>query len=60
MPGFEIIGEEAVFAEQEPCRLEWLELRGVQCAEDVQMDQVRKNMRCRADDSCPTGGGGPT
>ena len=56
MPGFEIIGEEAMFAEQ----LEWLELRGVQCAEDVQMDQVRKNMRCRADDSCPTGGGGTT
>lgn len=28
MPGFEIVGEEAMFAQQEPCLLEWVELRG--------------------------------
>lgn len=47
MPGFEIVGEEAMFAQQEPRLLEWVELRGVQCAEDIQMDQVRRNRRCQ-------------
>lgn len=60
MPGFEIVGEEAMFAQQEPCLLEWVELRGVQCAEDIQIDQVRRNRRCQAEDTCPTGGGGTT
>lgn len=60
MPGFETVGEEAMFAEQEPCLLEWLELQGVQYAEDIQKDQVRKNTRRQAEEACPTGGGGTT
>ena len=44
-----------MFAEQEPCLLEWLELQGVQYAEDIQTDQVRKNTRRQAEEACPTG-----